>query len=177
MVRIEAPVAGRRTGWIVVALFVGLLAAVPVHAQAQGATGTAGTTTAPAQQATPAPNQRLFPHDGGLWLNFVKPDKTADFEMVLAKVKEALMKSEKPERKEQAASWKFFKAAEAAGANALYVFVIAPSVKSADYQISNIIAEGFPVPEANEILKKYAESYASPAMNIVNLIALQEVGK
>ena len=45
-------------------------------------------------------------------LNFIKPDKTADFEMLVAKLKEALQKSEKPERKQQAASWKVFKAAE-----------------------------------------------------------------
>ena len=34
---------------------------------------------------------------------FIKPDKTADFETVMAKLKEALTKSEKPERKQQAA--------------------------------------------------------------------------
>ena len=45
-----------------------------------------------------------------LLLNFIKPDKTADFEMVMGKVKEALAKSEKPERKQQAAGWKVFKA-------------------------------------------------------------------
>ena len=36
-------------------------------------------------------------------LNFIKPDKTADFEAVIGKVKEALQKSDKPERKQQAA--------------------------------------------------------------------------
>jgi len=34
---------------------------------------------APAQQAAAAPAQRVFASDGGLVLNFVKPDKTADF--------------------------------------------------------------------------------------------------
>ena len=42
-------------------------------------------------------------------LNFIKPDKTADFEMVMGKLKEAMAKSEKPERKQQAAGWKVFK--------------------------------------------------------------------
>ena len=88
----------------------------------------------------------LFPNDGGMVLNFIKPDKTADFEMVMGKLKEALMKSEKPERKQQAAGWKVFKSPDPAGANVLYVFVIDPSLKGADYQISNIIAEAFPPP-------------------------------
>ena len=60
-------------------------------------------------------------------LNFIKPDKTADFEMVIGKLKEALEKSEKPERKQQAASWKVFKSPDpAAGGNVLYVFVDRP---------------------------------------------------
>ena len=47
-------------------------------------------------------------------LNFIKPDKTADFEAVIAKLKEALAKSEKPERKQQAAGWKVFKSPDPA---------------------------------------------------------------
>ena len=45
----------------------------------------------------------------------------------MGKLKEALQKSEKPERKQQAASWKVFKSPDpAAGGNVLYVFVIDP---------------------------------------------------
>jgi hypothetical protein len=178
MFRTLAPVTGCRPGWIALALLVGPLAAAPVHAQAPPAQAPpAQAPAAPAQAAKPVSNPRLFPNDGGLWLNFIKPDKTADFEMVMEKVKEALQKSDKPERKEQAASWKFFKSPEPAGANALYVFFIHPASKTADYQISNIIAEGFPVAEANEILKKYSEAYANPAMNIVNLTMVQDLSK
>src|SRR5262245_47239471 len=61
------------------------------------------------QQTTP---KRVFGADAGLVLNFIKPDKTADFEAVIAKLKEALQKSDKPERKQQAASWKVFKGVE-----------------------------------------------------------------
>ncbi len=101
-------------------------------------------------------------------LNFIKPDKTADFEAVMAKLKEALQKSEKPERKQQAASWKVFKSPEPAGANVLYVFVIDPAVKDADYTVSNILAEAFPPAELNTIYKQYADSYAQ-GQNIINL--------
>ena len=70
----------------------------------------------------------MFASDAGMVLNFIKPDKTADFEAVMAKLKEALQKSDKPERKQQAASWKVFKSPEpAAGGNVLYVFVIDPA--------------------------------------------------
>jgi hypothetical protein len=144
----------------------GMLSATSVYAQ---------QPAAPAAQATPVSNARLFPNDGGMVLNFIKPDKTADFEAVIAKLKEALAKSEKPERKQQAAGWKVFKSPDPAGANVLYVFIIDPSMKTADYQISNIIAEALPA-EANEILKKYADCYAQ-GMNIVNLNLIQDLGK
>jgi hypothetical protein len=166
MVRTHAPVVGRRPGWIALALLVGLLAAVPVYAQD------------PAAAAKPVSNPRLFPNDGGMILNFIKPDKTADFEEVMAKLREALAKSENPERKEQAAGWRILKSADpvAAGGNVLYVYFIYPSSKTADYQVSNIIAESFPPAEANEILKKYAEAYAQ-GMNIVNLTVVQDLSK
>jgi hypothetical protein len=125
---------------------------------------------APPAQATPAPNQRTFPQDGAMWLHTIKADKTADFEMVLGKVKEALEKSDKPERKQQAAGWKVYKSTDpAAGGNALYIFIIDPVVKGADYQISNIIVEGFGNnAETNEILRKYSEAYAA-GMSIANM--------
>ena len=39
----------------------------------------------------------------------IKPDKTADFEAVVAKYQEAFGKSDNPKRKEQLAGMKFFK--------------------------------------------------------------------
>ena len=101
----------RRIGF---GLAVGLMSATSVFAQA-----------APAAQAAAAPAPRVFASGYGMVLNFIKPDKTADFEEVVGKLKEALQKSDKPGRKEQAKSWKVFKSPDpAAGGNVLYVFVI-----------------------------------------------------
>src|SRR5581483_5441591 len=111
---------------IALSLVFGALGATALHAQAQQ------QTAQPAQQAQSAVNVRTFPGDAGMILNFIKPDKTADFEAVMTKLKEALQKSEKPERKQQAAGWKVFKSPDPAGQNALYVFIIDPAVKGAD---------------------------------------------
>src|SRR5712664_4017461 len=166
MLRIS-PVAGSRLGWLAVGLLVGTVSAAAImHAQA-----------APAQQAAAAPTTRSFAGDGGMVLNFIKPDKTIDFEDVMAKLKEALNKSEKPGRKEQAKSWKVFKSPDpAAGGNALYVFIIDPAIKDADYTVSNILAEAFPPAEVNELYKKYADAYAS-GQNFVNLSLVSDLGK
>ncbi len=163
MVRRDVLATGCRLGMMTLGLTIGLLSASTAFAQAPA-------------QATPISSQRLFTADGAMVLNFIKPDKAADFELVISKLKEALAKSEKPERKQQAAGWKVFKSPDPAGANVLYVFVIDTAVKGADYQISNLIAESFSAAEANDILTKYAASYAQ-GMNIVNLNLLQDLGK
>src|SRR3979490_823648 len=107
------------------------------------AVGALSATTAFAQ-APAAPNPFVFPGDGGVILNFVKADKTADFEMVIGKVKEALAKSDKPERKQQAAGWKVFKASEAGPSGAvIYAFLIDPAAKGSDYSVGNILVEAF----------------------------------
>src|SRR5207249_5480544 len=93
------PACVGRPGWIVLGVVVGVLASAVVRA----------AQPAPAAQAEPAKNPFMFMSDGSLLINYVKPDKTADFEMVMGKVKEALAKSDKPERKAQAEGWKVFK--------------------------------------------------------------------
>ena len=153
---------------IVFGFVVGTLSAATAFAQAAPA--------APAAAAQAAPTARTFASDGGMVLNFIKPDKTADFEAVIAKLKEALSKSAKPERKQQAASWKVFKSPDpAAGGNVLYVFMIDPSVKGADYTVSTILAEAFPA-EVQALYKQYAEAYAS-GQNFVNLALVSDLGK
>ena len=87
----------------------------------------------------------MFGSDAGMVFNFIKPEKTSDFEAVVAKLSEALQKSDKPERKQQAVSWKVFRAIEpGANGSVLYVFTIDPAVKGVDYTVSTILAEAFP---------------------------------
>jgi hypothetical protein len=90
--------------WIAPALVIGLLAAAPVQAQPPAAQ--------PAQQAEAKKSPFVFQSDGGVILHFIKPDKGADFEMLVAKLKEALAKSEKPEHKAQAGFMETLQAAE-----------------------------------------------------------------
>jgi len=132
---------------------------------AQSAQGSAQQSAGEPQAAQPT---RVFASDAGIVLNFIKPDKTADFEMIVSKLKEALAKSDKPERKQQAASWKVFRALEPGqNGTVLYVFDIDPAVKGADYTVSTILSEGFP-DQVQELFQKYADAYAS-GQNVVNL--------
>src|SRR5207253_11049810 len=102
MLRTPTPAAGGRPGWIVLGLLVEALATSTASAQSQPQTQTPPAQQPPAQQPPPAqpapqtqaaPAVRVFASDAGMVLNFIKPDKTADFEAVMAKLKEALQKS------------------------------------------------------------------------------------
>ena len=130
----------------------------------------------PAEGTQAAPKGRVFALDAGMILNFIKPDRTADFEAVVGKARAALAGSEKPERRRQAASWKVFRAAEpGANGSVLYVFVIDPAVKGADYTVSTILAEAFPA-EVQTLYQQYADAYAS-GQNIVNLTLVSAPGQ
>jgi hypothetical protein len=143
--------------WIALGLVVGALSAANVRAQ----------EPAPAPQAEQKASPFSFAGDGALVLNYIRPDKTADFESVMAKVKEALVKSENPERKAQASGWKIFKAAEPGPNGAvLYVWIVDPVTKGSEYSVSQILTEGFPA-EASELYKTLADSYSGQA--IINL--------
>jgi hypothetical protein len=138
-------------------IVVGALSAAPVQA----------AQPAPAAQAAPAKSPFMFAGDGALVLNYIKPDKTADFESVIGKIKEALAKSEKPERKAQASGWKIFKAAEPGpGGSVLYVWIVDPVVKDVEYSVSAILTEAFPA-EAAALYKTLADCYSGQA--IINL--------
>ena len=131
----------------------------------------------PAQQAAAAPPTRVFGSETGLMLNFIKADKTADFETVMAKVRNALANSSNPMRKLQGASWRVFKSPDPGPAGSvLYVCIIDPVVKGADYSVSPILAEAFPAEEYAALQKQYIGAYAT-GQNFVNLTLLPDVVK
>jgi 23S rRNA G2069 N7-methylase RlmK/C1962 C5-methylase RlmI len=149
-----------------------------------GVLGIAGTHAGVLAQAAPhapaeaqaAADARVFGSDAGLVLNFIKPDKAGDFEAVVARLKEALQKSDKPERKQQAATWRVFRAV-APGTNGaiLYIFDIDPAVHGADYTVSTILSETFPN-EAQDLYRRYADAYAS-GQTVVDLKLVSALGQ
>lgn len=120
-----------------------------------------GTTQAPAAPQPSVPASRKFTSDSGIIFNVIKPDKGADFEAVMARVKEALGKSQDPKRKQQALSWRVFKGLEAGpGGNLVYIFFLDPAVKDEDYTVSAILTEAFPN-EAQDLWAKYTACFVS----------------
>lgn len=112
-----------------------------------------------AQDAAPAAPVLALDGDAATITVLIKPDKTAEFESVLTKLQEALAKSEKPERKQQAAGWTVYKTGTPVQGNTAYIMIISPIVKGQEYDITRLIAEVFPT-EVQEIFQKYKDSFA-----------------
>jgi hypothetical protein len=125
---------------------------------------------AEAAQAAPAPQtaepaKPVLTLDGPVSLItvLIKPDKTADFEMVLDRLRDALGKSENPARRQQAAGWFVYKGAQPVQGSAVYVMRIEPVIAGEEYDISRLIAEVFPT-EVQEIFTKYRDAFAGRAI-------------
>jgi hypothetical protein len=157
--------------------FLRLLAWVVAGAVLRAGSASAQPPVPPLQQAAVAPVARVFGSNTGLVLNFIKPDKTADFEAVVAKLKEALHKSPNPQRRQQAASWRVYKSPDpAAGGAALYVYIVDPAVKGADYTVTTVLAEAFSSEELAALYKQYSEAYAALGQNFVSLSLVSDLG-
>lgn len=182
-VRTCRPARGRRgllVASIVAAGALGL--SVPARAQDPPPAPPAQPPATPAQPAQPAPaqpapaapqppaNPFVFGSEAAMMTFIIKADKAADFEKVMAKLHQALANSDKPERRQQAANWKLYKAAEAGPqGNVIYFNVLAPVLKGADYAPSKIIAEVFPT-EAQELFLLYRDAFAGLVRNELTLI-------
>jgi hypothetical protein len=133
-----------------------------VAGTALSAVMTVGASVASAQDPPPAQPEAQKPAltlegDAAYLMVMVKPDRVADFEMILNKTKEALSKSEKPERKKQAETWRVFKLPQQAQGSEVYYFFFDPPVPDQEYDPIRLIFEVFPS-EAKELFDKFKES-------------------
>ena len=147
-----------------------------VSGMAVAAVMLAGASVAYAQEPAaqqPAAPVLVLDGDAAIITILIKPDKTADFEAVLNKLKESLAKNEKPERKQQAAGWKIFKSSQMAQGNAVYIFLINPVVKGQEYDITKLITETFPS-EALDFYNKYKDAFAGRAITSLNQLMVMQ---
>ena len=104
-----------------------------------------------------APQKTTFTGDVVVMAYAINPDKTADYEKVIATLKDTLSKSEAPEAKQQLAGWKVIKnAMPNPDGSIVYIHIISPVVKGADYSIMNNIYAGVKDPgEQKTVFEMY----------------------
>jgi hypothetical protein len=120
------------------------------------------TPTPPAQPAAP---KLPFTTDAGLLLIQIKPDQTAAFEELIAKLKAGAAKSSDATIKQQMSGMKIYKSSEPMANNALYVVVVDPAVKNTEYELFAILQkvltpEELRDPAVIEMSKKAAAAFA-----------------
>ena len=123
----------------------------------------------PANVVAPPSAGRVFAAEQGIIFNAIRPDKVADFDTVIAKLRKALETSKDPLRNQQGGSWKIFKAVEPGpNGSVLYVFVMDPAVKGADYGVAKILAEAYPM-EIMDLYRMYSGAFAAAGQTLLNL--------
>lgn len=118
----------------------------------------------------------------GMILVFIKPDKTADFEAVMTKIKEAIampdkaddpnatadaakaaaeLKTRRAQWRKQAEGWSVLKVAEPMGGNVTYIWNLDPAVDGASYNPTDILYDILPREEADVFYGKLAGALAN----------------
>ena len=93
-------------------------------------------------QDAAAPQKTTYATDSVITIYTVNPGKEADYEKVMALLRDALNKSTAPEAKQQLAGWKVFKTPKSLSPTdgaPTYIHIINPVVKGADYNIVQIV--------------------------------------
>ena len=125
----------------------------------------------PAAQAPAGDDGLTFNVDSATMFFQIAEPAAADFEAFMAKVKEVLSKSDKPERKAQAASWKMLVKLDAANNGVFtYVWILDPVAKGVSYDLFKILAEGLPPDQVQEIYKKIGPSIKGISKSTIKII-------
>jgi len=106
-----------------------------------------GTAASGQEQNSGSEVKRKFTFEGdtALLTVAIRPDKAADFERVMSRMRDALLASPDPKRRAQATGWKVMRLGTALpDGNIAYVHVINQVVPGADYAVMQTLYDAFP---------------------------------
>jgi hypothetical protein len=132
----------------------------------------AGLSLAAAQNGGSEHQKLTFDGDTALWTVAVKPDKTAEFEQIMQKMRAALLKSPDAMRRQQAAGWRVMRITQPLPDGTIaYVHIVHPVVKGMDYTIMQTLYEAFP-DERQTLYEKYRGAFAKNVSLATGTIAV-----
>ena len=111
----------------------------------------------------------VFAAKTGVVLTFVLPDKVDEFERFLTEFRGVLAASEDPIRQQQAGTWRVFKSSDAGpNGSVVYVGLIRPVLRGANYNIATLMAEELPEDEEQSLMDRFRRTLAQPpsALNL-----------
>jgi hypothetical protein len=105
-------------------------------------------------------------------INAVRPERVADFEVVIGYLEAALAQATSPQVRAQAKGWRTYKATEPGpNGTVLYVFMFDPTVPGADYALGPILSDAFPT-QVEQIWKLYQGALAGGG-SLLNLTTVK----
>lgn len=126
-------------------------------------------TKPPPSPSAPDPASSQFTTEAGLLLVIVKPVATADYELAIRTLQQAMSATADPQRLAAAKGWRVFKANEVdAKGNAIYVHAMLPAVSGFDYRPSLLLDEMVKDLES-DLLSKYTDAFGGPPTKL-NLV-------
>jgi hypothetical protein len=140
-------------------------------------TGTATTAQQPPAAEKPPAPKIPFTTPAGILLVQIKPDKTAVFEEMVAKLRAGLAKTQDPTIQKQATGLKIYKSSEPFGANVLYVVMVDPAVPDSEYELFGMLSKTMTpdelrAPETAEMWKRFVDAFAQG----LNKLSLTQLG-
>jgi hypothetical protein len=113
----------------------------------------------------------VFGSNGGLVVNYIKPDKTVAFDFMIDQLRLAMEESHQSALCEQAARWKVLRTGEAGpDGTAVYVFAVDPGLRNVDYRLSTLVAEAIHR-NPDEFYRRLLDLYAS-RQNVIDVAAV-----
>lgn len=151
----------------------------PATGAQQPATGAQQPATGaqqPAAQPAATPAEATFSGTVGVLLVQIKAGQEAAYENLISRLKESLMKNEKPERKQMAAGWKVYKSADGMSGNTLYVHIVDPVAPGQNYlETYKLINETFPQ-EVQDLYAKTKDAFVPNGLGRLNLTLVSHLG-
>ena len=171
-----------RRAFVVLAVAMAAAAAAFVRAQQASPVPQVQTPVVPAPpgQAPITPTGKApslaFASETGVLLSPILPAQAAVFEEVMEQVRQVLAKSTDPVQRQQAAGWKIYKAVEPFSSYTLYVSIMSPAVKGAEYNVFELLQASLGDAEARDVFQKFRSAFGGP-QHVLNLDTVMVMGE
>ena len=113
--------------------------------------------------------------DAAIVTVLVKPEKVAEFDRVLGRLKTALQASATPARKRQAEGWSVFKSTDLVQGNVSYIMLIDPAVRDQDYDIARLIGETDPG-AVTDVNRSIRDAQVGRSLLVMNRVRVEGLG-
>ena len=114
--------------------------------------------------------------DAAIVTIFVRPEKVAEFDQMLARLKASLGASSNPVRRSQADGWQVFKSLDRVQGNVAYLMRIDPAIRDQDYDPARLIGEGDAAAAAG-VAQSIRDAQAGRSIMVMNRVSIDGLGQ